>query len=320
MYFLPRFKLDYIKYLVLCLFSVSLFSCKKQTINSTPSPVFYHIAGPADFGSSAVFACVQDSSGNIWVGMEQGVAKYDGHNWTTHQFFPLDGSANELNTVRTLHVDHHGNVWAGVENNSYVYAFEFDGTGWINEYLSGSPVSSILEFPNGDLWFLTQQTGTYVYQGGNWTFPACECGGSSAGIADATGKAYVAQFGQNAINIYSVPGSTISIPVNYSGDGIYDIGLSGANGIITASYWGCWKFQDNIWTNITPTSLYNEEITAAFQDSKSRIWIGTTSGNVFLIQGSNTTELGVGGNVSRFMETRTGEIYASTNGGLYEYK
>ncbi len=131
-------------------------------------------------GSSITHTLV-DSRGNIWLGREEGISKFDGTSWTQ---YTKSNSSMPANFIQTIFEDSKGNFWFGTgytgvgsltddgwsTNKSRISNFnfdnkifsgglvKFDGNSWIN-YNKNEPkcackfVDLILEDPHGNIWF-----------------------------------------------------------------------------------------------------------------------------------------------------------------------
>lgn len=126
-----------------------------------------------------VYAFAEDTAGNIWAGgvgwagVDMGLNKYDGENWTT--FRVADGLKG--GQINTLFGDSKGNVWV-----SYQGLFEsaviskIDGENTMTHFISSeistapnfSSVTQIIEASNGDIWVATN-SGIGVYNGTTWS-------------------------------------------------------------------------------------------------------------------------------------------------------
>ena len=65
-----------------------------------------------------VYALATDTKGNLWIGSEYGLYKYDGDTFT---HFTTDNSLFPSGKVRSVEVDDKGNVWIGVNNQLAKY-------------------------------------------------------------------------------------------------------------------------------------------------------------------------------------------------------
>ena len=68
-----------------------------------------------------------DRVGNIWIGTEDGLYKYDGYLWA---YYNTSNSGIPYNNMRTLTIHKYNNLWFNVSNNPYPYFVKFDGSEW----------------------------------------------------------------------------------------------------------------------------------------------------------------------------------------------
>ena len=111
--------------LSLCLIPAPACALPVASYAVTEQPVFQHFGVRDGLPSNSVQALAQDAEGYIWVGTNQGLARFDGLRFrnlrldTDHE--PKFGS----NLFQTLHVDGRGRRWAAPENGGLV---EFSST------------------------------------------------------------------------------------------------------------------------------------------------------------------------------------------------
>lgn len=88
----------------ICLLYLPLFSQK-------PSIVFDHFGYDQGFTSRSSRGVVKASNGFIYIGTEQGLAKYDGHQFTYFSHNPSDTLSLSDNYLRNICEDKHGRLW-----------------------------------------------------------------------------------------------------------------------------------------------------------------------------------------------------------------
>lgn len=62
---------------------------------------------------STVYSAIQDSSGYMWFGTEDGLNRYNGHKFTVFRNNPDDSTSLSNNRIIALHVDRNKNLWIG---------------------------------------------------------------------------------------------------------------------------------------------------------------------------------------------------------------
>jgi ligand-binding sensor domain-containing protein len=92
-----------------------------------------------------------DNQNNVWIGtFENGIAKYDGNNWTRYD---TSNSGLSDNSIWCITTDHDNNIWIGTSNGLTKY----DGSSWTvyNTYNSPLPYSTVMTLAvdnNNLLW------------------------------------------------------------------------------------------------------------------------------------------------------------------------
>ena len=90
-------------FLLIVLFSLTTCLLQAQTI----SPKFEHIP------IALSFCFLQDSNGFLWVGSQEGLARYDGYNLKFYTNIPFDSTSISNNWVPVIKEDKNGNLWVG---------------------------------------------------------------------------------------------------------------------------------------------------------------------------------------------------------------
>lgn len=114
--------------------------------------------------SNQVLALAKDMAGNIWVGTDRGVSKFDGVNF--ENFTTIEGLPND--TITALVGDNANNVWIGTVNG----AAKYNGTTIDNltsePFLDNHIVACVVD-GIGDVWLGTQYNGVVQYDGSEFT-------------------------------------------------------------------------------------------------------------------------------------------------------
>ena len=120
--------------------------------------------------SSQVHEIFQDSRGFIWISSENGLARFDGMDFTTFRFSrdKAEGLASDL--VPTVFEDSRGVLWVGTSRG--LQTFDPDNSSFHLVDVNGEPetaspyVSDIIEFKTGsgssEVWVATSSQGVYI--------------------------------------------------------------------------------------------------------------------------------------------------------------
>ena len=98
------------------------------------------------YGARRISSLAADASGNMWVGTQAGLSRFDGQQWKT--FTEADGLVD--GEFYALAVDGQGQVWAG---SRYAKGLSrFDGQRWTRYWFEGLLGNVVAIAPNGDVW------------------------------------------------------------------------------------------------------------------------------------------------------------------------
>jgi len=159
--------------LLLCLFNLtgSFYLLGQKRIK------FEHLTIEHGLPQNTVFRILQDSSGFLWVGTENGLCRYDGYYFKPYQNDPEDPSSLSHNRVFAIFEDRLGTLWIGTENglNKFDrrrerftrYKLEPGNPGVT---LSNNTVRAIFEDHNKVLWIGTDGGGLNKFNRENQTF------------------------------------------------------------------------------------------------------------------------------------------------------
>lgn len=208
---------------------------------------------------------LRDSSGNLWVGTDNGLAKYNEQteNFATYKNKIYDKTSLVNDEVFSIQEDESGLIWVG----TYAGISMFDPNTNIEHYkkdpfdensISDNSIHGIYEDKDGLLWVGTNSKGVNVINRKNY-------------------------------NVKHLNKTSKDYPI--SDDNINDIvGID--NKIFIATKNGLNEVDKDLKTiNIynTEDGICNNNITALFADSKKNVWIGTASG--ISVLNTNTNEI-----------------------------
>ena len=268
--------------------------------------------------SNKINCMLEDRNGNIWLGMDGGVCRYDGQ-----QFFlytESEGLSN--NTVTCLAEDKNGYLWVGTRGGGVC---RFDGS-HISRYsrqegFISQSVSAMLPDQKGNIWFGSDQ-GLCVFNGIEFisyglteglpsevVFALCEdsngslwIGTQEGGVCKFDGKSF-----SSFPDVYQAgEGNVVSLM--RSRDGRIWIGTDDA-GLICLD--GKRYFEVN-----ALHGLKGSAVNAVLQDRDGIIWIGTNEGlNSF--DGKKITNYtekeGLGSTfISSILQNRSGDLWFGT--------
>lgn len=139
-------------------------------IQLTAQP-FYFDRYSSDGGlSSAVISdIVQDSTGFLWIGTQDGLNRFDGYNFQVYKNTPGQESSLNDNLIRSLHVDKNGTLWVGTRKGVARYNPVADNFTRLPGILFGHQnndkvrVQKILSDKRNHIWIAMQENGIFHY-------------------------------------------------------------------------------------------------------------------------------------------------------------
>ncbi|MGO9588216.1 MAG: two-component regulator propeller domain-containing protein [Limisphaerales bacterium] len=124
-------------------------------------------AAGAEILGQHIFALFEDRAGQLWVGAQNGLARWSGQDWKIYT--TLDGLSE--NIVRAIAEDAEGSLWIGTESQGLNFfkagkfiPFQATGAG-----LPGNDISSLYLDQDGVLWIGTSGHGLARFYKGTWT-------------------------------------------------------------------------------------------------------------------------------------------------------
>ena len=281
---------------------------------------------------SSVYAVLQTTDGYIWVGTEEGLARFDGVEFTV-----FDGSntpAMGKNFISCLLEDREKNLWIGTLGGGVMVYQGGKFKKWTEKAgLSHNYIYSLFEDPSGNIWIGTDQGGLNRWNKESNTFRVYKkedglpdnyirafCVDSQGNFWIGTGKG-LCLFKDNRFRHYPV-------------DITADPGVEGVNAILADSeknLWigttrGLYGFKEGKWV---PYPLGEDasavEIKFLFEDRDLNIWIGTEGNGLTRYSSGTFSTLtqkdGLLGNAVPWLtEDREGNLWVGTVYGLNRLK
>jgi ligand-binding sensor domain-containing protein len=221
-----------------------LLSCKEST-KPEPEPVSQWIIFNSDnsgLPSNNISNIAIDNGGNMWIGTENGLAKFDGTNWI---IYDTENSELPHNDVLTLEIDSKDRVWIGTSMGLAL----FDGDNWIvydesNSQIPGNYIN-VLECDNEDnIWVF--YGGLYKFNMTTWK----KIDGSDSILYSAIiGAIHADAAGAIWLGAYSPPGIKR----------------------------GLYKFDSDVWSvyDEFTSNPYADNIICILGDEMNTLWLGT---------------------------------------------
>jgi diguanylate cyclase (GGDEF)-like protein len=257
-------------------------------------PLFTH---HTDAETASGTAIAQDGSQFIWVGTQNGLARWDGYHFRRYPGDLQTPGALPDGFILTLYVDDRGRLWAGTsagglarydaERDAFVVTSSSSG-------LSDPAVAAIAGDGNGGLWI-----------------------GTGVGLDHMDARGIVQRAPADPAHAYRLPEGSINAILS-DHDGTLWVGTPH----------GLWRRAAGTTAAFTFLPLGTAEdaaptITQLFQDSANRVWVATRGHGAFVIEGGKARAVHESGTVSTLesdrvtsiMEATPGEMWLATYGG-----
>ncbi len=278
---------------------------------------------------SSVINLVQTRDGYIWMGTFEGLARYDGKQFTVFNKSIVPELGN--NTIKALFEDSRGCLWIGTPSGLTCYQQGEFRHFTVKNGLTGNFITAIAEDKNHYLWVGTNR-GVSMYDNfENFSSYTAKDGLSSSYISAlapaATGGMWVGtQRGLDRIQGESV--SHFNVPADFPAMNIHSLYLDPSD--------------NSLWIGIRETGLIRlrkgrlqrigaklknlTDIRAVLRDREGTLWIGSNGGGLFILSKTGkfstlSEKEGLSNpSVRTLMEDREGSIWIGTRGGLFQLK
>ena len=246
--------------------------------------------------AAAGTAIAQDGSGFLWIGTQGGLARWDGYHVRRYTADPLTPGSLPDSFILALHVDEGGRLWIGTssgglarydaEHDAFVIAAGSSG-------LSDPAVSAITGDHNGGLWV-----------------------GTGIGLDHVDARGAVRRAPAGSEHAQGLPEGGVQTLLNDRTGALW-----------AGTRHGLWRRERGSPVFLAVTLGTGESaapaVTALYQDSADRIWVGTRPHGAFVIEAgrvrsvheSETVSTLQSDGVLSIVEATSGEVWLGTNGG-----
>ena len=157
------------------LFSVLILIAFPLINASQVKVITEHISSEEGISNNLIYCMTQDSKGFLWFGTMFGLVRYDGINYKTYRFDPLDTNTLSNDDIISVYEDRDSNLWIGTYNggvnkfdrhkNIFIrYISKPDDPG----SLSDNIVWTIFQDSKGVMWFGTENGGLNRLENGKF--------------------------------------------------------------------------------------------------------------------------------------------------------
>jgi ligand-binding sensor domain-containing protein len=280
--------------------------------------------------NATVHAIVQDRRGFIWLGTQDGLARYDATRMRAYRPIEKDGSSLSSGYITALTLDASGSLWVGTDNGVNLYDPTTDqftrfmrGTGKNN--LSSEGVAAIVRDHKDRMWFAMSGGGLNRFEPTTGTFTRYLAKPLDVAITaiavDATGNLWLGTASDGVIRWNpdsGASGATVSRPLPKDDRGL---GSAPVTALVIATTGKVWIGSDGEgvaeldpdtgklvrYRSVAndPSTITDDHVTSLFEDRSKNVWVGTTNG---------LSRLEPTGRVSRFQNSPNDPTSLAFNG------
>lgn len=250
-----------------------------------------------------------DKESRLWVGTQEGISILDEQGNNLYSFQQDDSNTESLsqNSVHCLFQDGAGNIWAGTYFGGVNYTYSVNTQFSVlrkkdhADFLNNNVISSIVEDEKKNLWIGTEGGGLNYYDRSTGRFRSYKHSPNDP-----------ASIGSNLVKIvYRDWQGQIWAGTHGGGLNLYDP---------VKNEFRKFLFKQN------DAVLLNEEVVGIYEDSKGRLWVGTTFGIKLFnkipqglepINNAFTEKAPFSSTANAFLEDDKGRLWVSTSDGLY---
>lgn len=234
-----------------------------SAIASGPSTRFEQLSIEHGLPQSSAKAIIQDQQGFLWVGTEEGLARYDGYEFKVFKNNSDSSESISNNYVTALFEDKRGYIWIGTRNgglnrfNPITEKFvHYQHQPNNSNSLSGNSIHAIAQDLQENIWIGTNGAGLNRFNSKTEKFT---------------------QFRHKTKNLNSLSSDSISeITVDKNGHLWIGTWGGGLNYFNTDTQ----QFTHYNHQNSDPHSLSNNTVTAIVEDKHGNFWLGTLGGGL----------------------------------------
>jgi signal transduction histidine kinase/streptogramin lyase len=266
-------------------------------------------------------AIAQTTDGYLWLGTDEGLARFDGYEFVV---FNKDNGDLPGNSITALAAARDGSLWIGTANGLTCYRDKRFHTYTTKQGLPDNAITALVADHTGTLWIVA---GVYLsrYRDGKFTNlapgPDLPVTAVRAIREDWRGDLWVGGFGGvgklvggRFLPVVDAAGLGGNIVTSMLMDRHDHLWMGGTLGLIERSPAG------KIRKYTERDGLPNGSVPALWQDRDGNIWVGTNAGLARLEGGRLVTSSGEGGfpreMVRCLFEDREGDLWVGTNSGL----
>jgi len=271
-----------------------------------------------------VMAIAQTADGYLWLGTEEGLARFDGVSFT---IFDLSNTPEiKNNVILTLYVDKENNLWIGTNDGLNRFRDGKFTSFTTQDGLSNNIVRGFCEDQNGTLWIATDGGGLNAFKDGKFTSYTTKDGLSGNKVmtvyGDREGNLWIGTYeGAGLSKFKDGKFTTFSKKDGLSDHTVWTIHEDCESNLWIGTERGLNKFSNGKFTRFHPRDgLSSDIVKSVYEDHDGNLWIATFGGGLNRFKNGTFTSFtmkdGLSNNIVRTIyEDKEGSLWIGTDGG-----
>jgi PAS domain S-box-containing protein len=275
-----------------------------SSVGAAPAPRFARFSVEHGLSQSTVQAIVQDRTGFLWFGTEEGLNRFDGYSFVVFRRDARDPRSLHDDRISALHEDQQRRLWVGTWSGLSLFDRRSETFSRIADVRG--IVTAILEDRDGTLWFGTSAglfrrdagTGAVVHHRHDAQDPG-SLGGQvvSALLRDRRGRLWVGTRDAGLDRLEVMPGGRVRFqhhrrdaqdPRSLAHDEVWGVAEDAAGNLWVATYGGGLTVLDEATGSFRhyrhrldrASPLGSDLLTTVFVDRAGTVWVGTDGAGV----------------------------------------
>ena len=264
-------------------------------------------------------AIAQTGDGYLWLGTEEGLARFDGVNFT---IFDLSNTPEiKSNVILALYVDKEDNLWIGTNDGLDRFKNGKFTSFTTREGLSNNVVRGMCEDKEGTLWIATDGGGLNAFKNGKFTAYTTKDGLSGNKVmtvyGDREGNLWIGTYeGAGLSKFKDGKFTTFTKKDGLTDPTVWTIHEDQAGNLWAGAGNGLNKFTDGKFTSFT----VRDGLKSVYEDRDGNLWVGTFGGGLKRFKdgrfSSFPTKDGLTNHIVRTIyEDKEGSLWIGTDGG-----
>ncbi len=277
---------------------------------------------------NAVKCIMEARDGYLWFGMEDGVTRFDGAQFTLVDLYHTPGL--QLSAVRALLEDRDGGIWLGTNDTRVIYLKDGQvrAIALQPNKTEAALVRAIYQDHLGTVW-IASEAGLFRYRDGQLSQITAQNGLTSNRIEaiaeDSRHRLWVGTYGRGLFLLQN--DRAIAVSGAGSNDSINAL-LADGDRLWIGSQDGLLVFQDGHFSTYTRDGgLASEPIKTLYKDREGYLWVGTVQSGIRRVSPNGEveglgTQDGLSSNeIASLLEDREGNLWIGTvNDGLNQLR